>query len=289
MARGKDPTTSKPDYSSHVPAVAQASRILLALAQNSSAKMTLTDICGLVGIHKSKGYSILNTLQHFALVQRSPDTKTYALGPGLLFLAGKVLHDLDVREAVAPFLHELASETNSTALLGLISDNHVFVVAKDEGMQDMGVTFRVGHRFPLTWGAHGKSIVAFLPEEERQKVLGGSKLYFHGDPSEFDSLRLAREISECRARGFTVDLGGMKAGIRAVAAPVFGPVARLIGALVVVGTFPEEHVEGYGMILAAAARRFSEAIGGIPCDTAGPPRSVPVVAGAKARKPKEDS
>ncbi|MEJ2716195.1 MAG: IclR family transcriptional regulator [Deltaproteobacteria bacterium] len=180
MPTEKRSRPNRPDYSSLVPAVEQSARILLALAQDVSGKMTLTEICGTVGIHKSKGYSILNTLQHFGFVQRSPDTKIYSLGTGLLFLSNKVLSNLDIREAVAPLLHELSVQTGSTAFLGLISGDHVFVVAKDEGVQDIGVTIRLGHRFPLSWGAHGTCIVAFLPQAEQERVLSGPKLYFHG-------------------------------------------------------------------------------------------------------------
>lgn len=260
----KDPAHTKPEYSSLVPAVEQASRILLVLAQGPAGKMSLTEICSAVGIHKSKGYSILNTLQQFAFVQRSPESKTYALGPGLLFLSNKLLNNLDVREVVAPILRELSHKTNSTAFLGLIADNHVFVVAKDEGMQDIGLTIRLGHRFPLPWGAHGKSIVAFLSDEERAEILGGSKLYFHGSPSSFDPDRLEEELAECRKTGFAVDMGGMKSGIHAVASPVFGPGGKLIGSLAVVGTFAKESAETYGPEVAAAAKKFSESIGGTP-------------------------
>jgi len=225
--------------------------------------MSLTEICRAVGIHKSKGYSILNTLQHFAFVQRSPDTKTYSLGPGLLFLSGKILNHLDVRNTVAPVLQWLSLETNSTALLGLISYGHVFVVAKDEGVQDIGVTIRLGHRFPLAWGAHGKAIAAFLPEVESEKLLEGSKLYFHGSESRFDPDRLEQEMAECRKTGFAKDLGEMKDGVNAVASPVFGPTRKLIGALVVLGTFPSALADSYGANVAAAAKRFSKLIGGV--------------------------
>jgi DNA-binding IclR family transcriptional regulator len=262
MPRTKDSTQTKPDYSSLVPAVEQASRILMALAENNSQKMTLTEICGVVGIHKSKGYSILNTLQQFAFVQRSSDSKVYSLGPGLLFLSSKVLNNLDLREAVAPVLQELSTRTASTAFLGLISDNHVFVVAKDEGSRDIGVTIRLGHRFPLTWGAHGKSMAAFLSGPERQEVLAMPKLYFHGNPESFDLSRLEQEMAECRETGYATDLGEMISGIRAVASPVFGPGAKLIGSLAIIGTFAEDCAEGYGSHLARVATRFSESIGG---------------------------
>ncbi len=264
MPPKKDPAQTKPEYSSLVPAVEQASRILLVLAQAQAAKMNLTEICTAVGIHKSKGYSILNTLQHFAFVQRSPQDKTYSLGPGLLFLSNKVLTSLDVREAAAPFLRELSRETNSTAFFGLISDNHVFVVARDEGTQDIGMTIRLGHRFPLAWGAHGKAIAAFLAEEEPGKLLRDAKTYFHGDPSKFDPHRLEREVADCRKTGFAVDLGDMKPGVRAVASPVFGPGGKLIGSLAIVGTFPQDFAERHGVEVADAARKLSELIGGIP-------------------------
>jgi DNA-binding IclR family transcriptional regulator len=262
MTPQKDPAQIRPEYSSLVPAVEQASRILLALAQGSTARMSLTEICSAVGIHKSKGYSILNTLQHFAFVQRAPHDKTYSLGPGLLFLSNRVLAGLDVREVAAPFLYELSRETNSTAFLGLISDNNVFAVARDEGTQDIGITIRLGHRFPLAWGAHGKAIAAFLPEAERAKLLESSKLYFHGDPSRFDPQRLEREMDDCRKTGFAVDLGDMKTGVRAVASPVFGPGGKLVGSLAIVGTFPRSFAKGYGSDVATAARKLSELIGG---------------------------
>jgi DNA-binding IclR family transcriptional regulator len=257
-------TQKKPEYSSLVPAVEQSSRILLTLAQEPGGKMTLTEICNAVGIHKSKGYSILNTLQHFAFVLRSEQGKTYSLGPGLLFLSAKVLNNLDLREAVAPTLKELACQTNSTAFLGIISGSHVFVVAKDEGTQDIGLTIRLGHRFPLAWGAHGKAIMAFLSDIEREKILAGGKLYFHGNQNKFDQKRLNSELAKCRQTGFAVDLDDMKSGIRALASPVFGPSGKLIGALAVVGTFPEKLSETYGADVAAAAKRFSASIGASP-------------------------
>jgi len=263
MPAKKDQAPTKTEYSSLVPAVEQASRVLLALAQGPAVKMTLTEICSAVGIHKSKGYSILNTLQHFAFVQRSPDSKTYALGPGLLFLSSRVLSNLDLREAAAPILRELAVETNSTAFLGLISDTHVFVAAKDEGMQDIGVMIRLGHRFPLAWGAHGKAIVAFLSDAELEEILSAAKPLFHGSPSKFDRDRLEEEIAECRKTGFAADIGGMKDGIQAVASPVFGPGTKLIGSLAVVGTFSAEYVAVYGRKVAEAAHKLSELIGGV--------------------------
>ena len=73
--------------------------------------MKLTEICKEVGIHKSKGHSILNTLSQFGLVEKDPRTKTYSLGTALIFLSRHVLDHLSYPDIVAPFLEDLARET----------------------------------------------------------------------------------------------------------------------------------------------------------------------------------
>ncbi|MBW2115021.1 MAG: helix-turn-helix domain-containing protein, partial [Deltaproteobacteria bacterium] len=207
-------------YRPFVPAVEQASRVLICLGRSPKFKMTLTEICNQVGIHKSKGYSILNTLKQFGLVEKDPQTKTYSLGVGLVFLARNVLDNLDLRDIVEPYLESLANETFSTALFGLISAEQVFIIAKHEVDHNVGVTIRLGHRFHITSGAHGKAIVAFMPDEKREKILKRDKLYFYGDASAMDTKRLRKELLECRRSGFAQDKGGLQPGINAVSAPV---------------------------------------------------------------------
>jgi DNA-binding IclR family transcriptional regulator len=251
-------------YSGIVPAVEEASRILITLARSNLGKMTLTEIRREVGIHNSKAYSILNTLQKFGFVQKDPLTKKYSLGMGLIYLSQRVLDTLDLREAAAPFLSTLSSGTNSTAFLALISGDYVYVAAKDEGSQAVAVTFRIGQRFPVFWGTHGKAILAFLPEEERKAILASDGMAFRGFGSAYTLDDLIKELTWCRESGYAVDLDETKIGIRSVAAPVFGPRAELIGALVVIGTFPEDLADDYGRRVAREAQTFSQSLGGRP-------------------------
>lgn len=258
--------TEKPKstYSAIVPAVEEASRILITLARNKSGKMTLTQIRKEVGIHNSKAFSILNTLQGFGFVHKDSVSKTYSLGMGLIFLSQKVLDSLDLRDAAKPFLSRLSLRTDSTAFLGLISGNYVYVAAKDEGSQEMAVTLRIGQRFPVFWGTHGKAILAFLPQEERKNVLASGKLSFRGQGSSSDVHALEKELVSCRKSGYAVDLDETKVGIRSVAAPVFGPTGRLIGAFVVIGTFPGHLADEYGRHVARQAQIFSQSLEGRP-------------------------
>ncbi len=256
-----DEDKKKVEYTSLVPAVDQASRILICLAKTPSFKMNLTDICKNVGIHKSKGYAILKTLLNFKFVERDDEGKTYTLGPGLISLSRRVLDNLEYRDKAGPFLERLARQTNATATFGIINARNFIVIAKREGSREVFLTIRVGYRLSITHGAVGKAIVSFLPEDEREEILKQERLLFHGDPSRLDRGRLTAEFERCRKIGYATDLGEMFPGLNAIAAPVFDHEGRPTGALLVTGVFPKSLAHEYGSRIAACARDFSVTLG----------------------------
>lgn len=240
----------------------QASRVLLCLGESTDFKMRLTEICERVGIHKSKGHTILNTLRQFGLVEKDARTKTYSLGPALIFLSRHVLDNLHYPEIVAPFLNHLANETNGTALFGLIYGDHLLVVGKREGNQNIGFSIRLGHRFHITLGAHGKAIVAFMPEADREKILSKKRVYFHGlDVSRLNLKRLREELRKCRELGYAQDVGEVTPGVNFVSAPAFGVQGKVIGCIILIGTFPETIIDAYGCRTADVARQISYKLG----------------------------
>jgi DNA-binding IclR family transcriptional regulator len=249
-------------YKPSVPAVEQASRVLLCLGESPNFKMRLTEICRHVGIYKSKGHSILNTLRRFGFVEKDPQAKTYSLGPALIFLSRHVLDNLHYPEIVGPFLDHLAKETNGTALFGLIYGEHLLVVGKREGNQNIGFSIRLGHRFHITLGAHGKAIVAFMPEADRERILSKKRVYFHGlDISRLNLKRLRDELTKCRQLGYAQDVGEITPGVNFVSAPVFGVQEKIIGCIILIGTFGSSLMQKYGPKTVDVAREVSYKLG----------------------------
>jgi DNA-binding IclR family transcriptional regulator len=244
-----------------VPAVEQASRILFCMAGHGSSHMSLTDICGKVGIHKSKAYSILLTFQRFGIIQKNVDGKGYSLGPSLMSLSRKVLDNFNIQKSAEPALEELAKKTGGTMTLGLIAEDKVFVAAKYESSADIGVTVRVGHSYPLSYGSHGKAIAAFLPKEKLDNLLKNKQLYFYNKLGSVDNSRLEKELAQCRQDGFALDLGEVTPGLNTVAAPVLGPKSNPIGYITLLGLFNAETALQYGPLIAEAARKISQQVG----------------------------
>ena len=244
-----------------VPAVDQASRILFCLSKHDSTYMSLIDICNKVGIHKSKAYSILLTFQKFGIIQKNVNGKGYALGPSLISLSRKVLDSFNILSFAEPALKELMKKTGGTVTLGLISENNVFVIAKYESSADIGVTVRVGHRFPLTYGSHGKAIAAFLPKDKLDHLLKNEHLYFHGKRDKIDMKRLKKELAQCRRDGFALDLGEITPRVNTVAAPILGPNANPIGYITLLGLFTAETTRSFGPLVAEVGKKLSQQLG----------------------------
>jgi DNA-binding IclR family transcriptional regulator len=255
------PQEKRADGRYMVPAVEQASRLLFCLAGARSSHMSLTEICAQVGIHKSKAFSILHTLEKFGLVQRNSKGKGYSLGSGLITLSRRFLDNLNAPRLAEPILQELAGRAEGTAILGLIADRTVFVAAKHEVERDIGVTIRIGRRFPLTYGSHGKAIAAFLPQKELDRLLHDGDLYFHGKPEHFDRTRLNEELARCRRDWFAVDAGEIMQGLNTVSAPVLGPSTTPIGYIVVLGLFSGEAAREFGPSVAEAGKALSRQLG----------------------------
>ncbi len=244
-----------------VPAVEQAFRVLFHIAQSDSAHMNLTQICEQTGIHKSTAYCLLYTLRKYGIVQTEGRGKGYTLGPGLIGLSRRFLDTLSAPRLAEPILADLAGQAGVTAALGLIADKNVFVAAKHEGGSPLGITMRVGHRFPLTYGCHGKAIVSFLPEAERDALLQEEKLYFYGDPSKVDRQHLLKEIAKCQREGFATDLEETVPGLNVIASPVFGPNQRPIGYIAVLGLASAKAARQSGPLVSEAAKVLSRQLG----------------------------
>jgi DNA-binding IclR family transcriptional regulator len=244
-----------------VPAVNQASQILFYLAGSSSSSVSLTEICARIGIHKSKAYSILETLQEHGLIQRNSEGKGYSLGPGLITLSRKVLDNFNISQLAEPFIKKLAEKAGGTATLGMIVKDKAFVVSKYEGGEDVGVTIRVGHQFPLTYGSHGKAIAAYLTKKELDDLLKKPKLYFHGNPENFDKAKFLKEIKQCLNDGYALDIGEVQSGLNTASAAVIGPGGSPIGYIALIGLFSVENIRKYGPMVAEAGKSLSQKLG----------------------------
>ena len=174
-------TTGKDSYLQLVPAVDQCVRLLFTLANTIGGEASLTELTNEVGISKSKGLAILNTLRNSGLVTREERTKNYALGPNLLLLSRALINNTDLARAATPYLEKLAAVTGCSVHMGVVSGQTMFVVARRHAPGGTYIAIDVGHRYPVTWGAHGRAYLAALPPEEFERLLAQNSILQAGE------------------------------------------------------------------------------------------------------------
>ena len=250
------------DYKPVVPAVQQALELLACLAESPRQALNLTEICNRLGIHKSKGYTLLNTLRQFDFVERNEQTKTYSLGLGILHMARNILRNMDMRTMVLPCLQSLAGRTGSSAHFGMISGGgRLYIIARRDVREDLDYGLREGSHYPITHGSHGKAIVAFMPEAEREKILSRDDLCFYGDGQPVDLGRLGEEMRRCRETGYAVDPGETHPGMLVISAPVFKHDGAAAGAVILTGALLPSKIAEFGPLAADTARIISRKLG----------------------------
>jgi DNA-binding IclR family transcriptional regulator len=240
-----------------VPAVDQAIRVLLCLSKCEAEPLSLTAICSEVGIHRSKAFSILNTLQGYGLARKFPNRKGYMLGTGLLTLTGKMLENLSLPRLVEPILNDLAKKTSATVDLGVVAEDKTYVVSQYLGAPGIGISSPVGYMMPVTYGAHGKIIAACLPQDELDRLLKQPKLYFYGTPEKFELERFLAEIALCRQTGYAVETGDIVPGVNVVAAPLLDKNRRPIGYITIAGFFQAEEIRRLGPLVVETVKRIA--------------------------------
>lgn len=245
-----------------VPAVKQAIQILEYLAEMDSRQISLLQICKDLGIHKSKAYSILHTLQEFNFVKKLDNKGGYRLGPGLVPISKRFLDNLDARELAKPILEGLANEFKCASAFGIVDKDYVYVAEKAQAEHTFSiVASSVGQQFPIDMGSHGVAIASTLSEEDFQTFLETDFSRFMGEYVRFEREVFKEKVEFCRKHGYVYDIGHIRPGLNSVASPVVNSRNTALGYIIVFGLFAEEEVEKIGAKTVAGARLLSNQLG----------------------------
>ncbi len=205
---------------------------MLGCLQRAGAPQGIRELAANTRASRSTVYRILNTLvAHDIAARRSGGL--YTLGPRLLALAAAV-PSASPWQALSPaeqaMLNGLAAETGETVKLSVRDNDEALCVATAQGTSPMALAASIGEYFPLHAGAASKVLLAFMPEDERQRVLA-KPLRFCTEKTVTDPTALRAELGRVRRFGWAEDRGEYSTSVRAVAAPVRDASGHVLGAM----------------------------------------------------------
>ncbi|CAG2158683.1 HTH-type transcriptional regulator KipR [Cupriavidus numazuensis] len=185
--------------------------VLATLAQHG-APITVRELVATTGLPKSTLYRQLMMLKRWGFVLESDGE--YAPGPISLQLAlGFDMASHLAREAL-PDMRLLAQQSDESVGLVVAVKDHVVCLEMVESRQSLRCSFEKGRGVPLRTGASAMSLLAFMRDEARERVVRAQC-----EPAEAD--RLLAELAAIRETGYAVSEGAVDPGVWGVSAPLF--------------------------------------------------------------------
>jgi DNA-binding IclR family transcriptional regulator len=153
----------------------------------------------------------------------------YALGPAIIELDRRIRLADPLVQSATPVLRRLLADVDpaATILLSRLYRNQVMCVAQALGPDARpGLSYERGRPMPLLRGAPSKAILAHLPSRAAERLWEAE-----GSPEEGDWKAFRAHLAKIRKAGVAVSHSEVDAGVVGIAACVFDPQGRPIGAV----------------------------------------------------------
>jgi len=219
--------------SESVRAVARSLDILSCFSQ-SEPVLSLTEIAGRVKMPKSTVHRLLATLESKRFIKRDEATGLYHLGLLFIEMAALVLQDLDLERWARPYLQRLCAECGETVDLAVLDGEQVIYLQVVESPQRVKLAAAMGQRLPAFCTASGKAFMAYLPDEQVNKILS-TGLTRYTDNTRVSLADLRDELHRTRQQGFAISEQEYEKDINAVAAPILNDDGYPLMVIAIVG------------------------------------------------------
>jgi DNA-binding IclR family transcriptional regulator len=245
-----------------VPILGKTFAIIELISQNADG-IGFSRIVSTLGEPKTTVFRILQTLEKNHWVEKRGDL--YSLGYMFIHYGLTTLARRDIRARALPYLEELTAAVRESSHLAVLSGKMSMILEVVESPQHIKPVSRIGTLLPMHCTSHGKILLAFGVSAPVREFLAGEVLERKTEHTITDLDALQKEIDRVRAQGYAMDDQEFFGEVRCLAAPVWGPDRKCIGALGMTATsfsFPSEKVDEYADIVRSIAGGLSREMGG---------------------------
>jgi IclR family transcriptional regulator, acetate operon repressor len=192
------------------------------------------DVAAELGIHKSNALRLLETFRRFDWVAVDQERRFYRVGPALFAIGEAAAANLHLEE-VLHLAEELRDLTGETVHIAVPHIDRMLIVARVESGHALRVSCPIGSRDPLYNSSLGKACLATMPDDEREAILATLTLEPR-TPNTITSLDALRaDIERTRERGYAIDDGEARLGVRCMGLAATRPGSPRLVALSITG------------------------------------------------------
>ena len=239
---------------------------ILNLYTYNEGSFTLDQIARKAGLSKTTAFRILKTLEKHGFFKHNELEETYSLGLKLMELGGIVYSSISMRKVVSPYLDALAHSLKATILLGIIKDDHLLYIDKRESESLIRVSSYIGLKRPPYYGMLGMTLVAYMSDEQKKKLLQLYPPVKITDQTVLDAGELMRRFDKIKKLGYYIEREEVIDGVVGIGVPIrdfSGNVVAAVGASMAGFQVNEKITQRVIKELTAASTSISKELGHI--------------------------
>lgn len=245
-----------------VRAIAKATQLLDALTE-AKRPMSLSELTKATGWAKSTVYGLLSSMRSCGLVEQDAETGCYTLGVRLFEYGSAVNATRNIITLAKEPMERLTKATGESASLSMLDRGEALVLSHAEADSSFHIVSETGAHLPSFCTAQGKVLLSSLPDASVKHIFEMHKTAYTPHTLA-DADALLSEIKAVRERGYAIENGEFKIGIRGVAAPIRDYHGEIRYAVGLIGMFrrvdSDEFRNAAAEVLKTAAA-ISEALG----------------------------
>lgn len=223
-------TTTDGRRSEKLASVATAARVLREFDRHAT-QLGITQLALRVGAGKSTVHRVVWTLVDEGLLEKVEDTGLFRLTNVFRSLGASAETAQRLHEAATVPLDKLRTVTRGTIQIAILDGHETLYVERREGTGTIPVFRSLGSRASPHVTASGKVLVAFLPQEQQQRLIDSLRFVRRTERTITTKSAFLTELRAIRRRGFAENRGESEMQMCSVAAPVRDPLGRVVASV----------------------------------------------------------
>lgn len=219
--------------------------------------ISLQEISDHLGYPKSTIHSLLSTMRDRGLVKQLPNGH-YSLGIKLFEYGCAVSRGMDINRVVKPYLERLATTTGFGAVISVLDAAGVVSFDYATAPQGVQIVPELGSRLPYHCTSQGKLLLSQMTDSAALNILNKLRLTAFTPHSITNPDDLKSVIADIREKGYAIEDGEYKIGLRSVSAPVYDDSCVAKYALTTIGFFRRRDSEDFVQAIDATLKEAAE-------------------------------
>lgn len=202
----------------------------------SDLGLPLGEVARRSNLDKATTRRILRTLINERLIEQRHPNRDYSLALGVLSLSAGATPADELRRRAQPLLASVAETTGATSFILISHDGAAMCIETRAGDMAAPPPVSVGKRLPFNISPAPRILLAFMPAEQRARLLARPFFPALTPRTPTDPDEVAERLDAIRARGWDTSQGHVMEGVWGLGVAIRDAAGEVIAALGIAGS-----------------------------------------------------